>query len=328
MFSSLTERAATATLEALARGANDYVTKPSGASGLAGAMQRVRDELVPKLRHFGGQSIPTSGPPALGVSRAPALGVSRAPLLATSAVPPRVTWTAPEPGRSGAPAPGGSLKPPMPNAGPPTGRRAKAGIDIVALGCSTGGPNALSQLFAQLRPSLPVPIVITQHMPPVFTRLLAERLTASTPFTVHEARNGDVLVPGQAWLAPGDHHLCLYRAGNEVRIRLTDDPPENSCRPAVDVMFRSVSAVYGSRVLGVILTGMGQDGLRGCQELHDLGAEIVVQDQASSVVWGMPGLVARAGLASAVVPIGRVADELVRAASIGRALSVPAERRA
>jgi len=320
MFSSLTERAATATLEALARGANDYVTKPSGASGLAGAMQRVRDELVPKLRHFGGQSIPTSG--------APPLGVSRAPLLATSAVPPRVTWAAPAAVRSGAPIAGGSLGPPMPNAGPPTGRRAKAGIDIVALGCSTGGPNALGQLFAQLRPSLPVPIVITQHMPPVFTRLLAERLTASTPFTVHEARNGDVLVPGQAWLAPGDHHLCLYRAGNEVRIRLTEDPPENSCRPSVDVMFRSVSAVYGGRVLGVVLTGMGQDGLRGCQELHDLGAEIVVQDQASSVVWGMPGLVARAGLASAIVPIGRVADELVRAAGTGRSISVPAERRA
>jgi two-component system chemotaxis response regulator CheB len=207
------------------------------------------------------------------------------------------------------------------------GRRSKGGIDIIAIGCSTGGPNALSQLFAQLQPSLPVPIVITQHMPPVFTRLLAERLTSSTPFTVHEAQSGDVLVPGQAWLAPGDHHLCLYRAGHEVRIRLTEDPPENSCRPAVDVMFRSVAGVYGGRVLGVILTGMGQDGLRGCQELHDLGAGIVVQDQATSVVWGMPGLVARAGLASAIVPIGRLADELVRATS-APGVSVPAERRA
>jgi two-component system chemotaxis response regulator CheB len=199
---------------------------------------------------------------------------------------------------------------------------------VVAFGCSTGGPNALSQIFARLHPSLPVPVVITQHMPPIFTKLLAERLTSTTPFTVHEARDGDVLVPGQAWLAPGDHHLSLHRVGTEVRIRLTGEPPENSCRPAVDVMFRAVASVYGARTLGVILTGMGQDGLRGCQELHDLGAEIVVQDQATSVVWGMPGLVARAGLASAVVPVGRVADEVIRIAGLGRNLSLPSERRA
>jgi two-component system, chemotaxis family, protein-glutamate methylesterase/glutaminase len=313
MFSSLTERAASATLDALALGANDYVTKPSGASGLAGAMQRVRDELVPKLRHFG----------ALPVA------ISAAPVIRS--LPPLGSLRAASPSASLGPAPGHSLRAPAPA---PSARsshapRAKAaGIDIVALGSSTGGPNALSQIFARLPPSLPVPVVITQHMPAVFTKLLADRLTSTTPITVHEARDGDVLVPGQAWLAPGDHHLGLYRVGREVRIRLSVEPPENSCRPAVDVMFRSVAAVYGARALGVILTGMGQDGLRGCQELHDLGAEIIVQDQATSVVWGMPGLVARAGLASSIVPVGRVADEIVRFAGIGRPLSLPSERRA
>lgn len=311
MFSSLTERAASATLDALALGANDYVTKPSGASGLAGAMQRVRDELVPKLRHFGALPVAISASPI--IRSLPPLGSLRAAASSASLRP--------------APGPG-SLRAPPPAARPSHSPRPKTGIDIVALGSSTGGPNALSQIFARLPPSLPVPVVITQHMPAVFTKLLADRLTSTTPITVHEARDGDVLVPGQAWLAPGDHHLSLYRVGKEVRIRLSVEPPENSCRPAVDVMFRSVAAVYGARALGVILTGMGQDGLRGCQELHDLGAEIIVQDQATSVVWGMPGLVARAGLATSIVPVGRVADEIVRFAGVGRSLSLPSERRA
>jgi two-component system, chemotaxis family, protein-glutamate methylesterase/glutaminase len=350
MFSSLTERAAAATLDALSLGANDYVTKPSGASGLAGAMQRVRDELVPKLRHFGAPAVATSASPIIrslapaagsslraspqfGSWRATALaGASRSAALAgaSSLAAPVVSSRPGPPARSLQPGPPArSLQP-----GPPAARmsnalsRPRSGIDIIAFGSSTGGPNALSQIFARLHPTLPVPVVITQHMPPIFTKLLAERLTSTTPFTVHEARDGDVLVPGQAWLAPGDHHLSLHRVGTEVRIRLTTEPPENSCRPAVDVMFRSVAAVYGGRALGVILTGMGQDGLRGCQELHDLGAEIVVQDQATSVVWGMPGLVARAGLASAVVPVGRVADEVIRLAGVGRNLSLPTERRA
>jgi two-component system chemotaxis response regulator CheB len=342
MFSSLTERAASATLDALALGANDYVTKPSGASGLAGAMQRVREELVPKLRHFGAPTVTISASPVIRSLVPPAGSLrSLAPLGSLRAAAPvgllgsaaslRPGTASLRPGalslRPGAPA--GSSRPGVPATRPSNPLpRARAGVDVVAFGCSTGGPNALSQIFARLHPSLPVPVLITQHMPPIFTKLLAERLTSTTPFTVHEARDGDVLVPGQAWLAPGDHHLSLHRVGTEVRIRLTGEPPENSCRPAVDVMFRAVASVYGARALGVILTGMGQDGLRGCQELHDLGAEIVVQDQATSVVWGMPGLVARAGLASAVVPVGRVADEVIRIAGVGRNLSLPSERRA
>ena len=287
MFSSLTERAAAATLEALALGANDYVAKPSGASGLAGALDRVREELLPKLRHFGATSMPPVGAGAelLGVT-------SRRPLPSLSV-------------------------------------RRGSGVDVIALGCSTGGPNALSQVFARLPPDLPVPILITQHMPPIFTKLLADRLTANSQLKVHEARDGDVLVAGQAWLAPGEFHLGLERVAGQVRVRLNQEPPENSCRPSVDVMLRAVASVYGGRVLGVIMTGMGQDGLRGCQALHDLGAEVIVQDEASSVVWGMPGLVARAGLANAVLPLDGVTDEIIRRAGARPPLvSAPAERRA
>jgi two-component system chemotaxis response regulator CheB len=272
MFSSLTERAASATLEALSLGANDYVTKPAGSSGIAGAMDRVRMDLLPKLRHFGVPK-PTT-PTAAG---APVLPASRTR----------------------------SMSPPD--------RRAP--IDVVAIGCSTGGPNALSEIFRDLPGNLSVPLVITQHMPRVFTKLLADRLTAGSKVPVHEARDGDVLVAGQAWLAPGDYHLMLERQGGRVHVRLNQGPPENSCRPAVDVMLRSVAAVYGSRSLNVILTGMGQDGLLGCQTLHDLGAHILVQDEGSSVVWGMPGLVAKAGIAGAVLPLAQVSDEIVQRVS-------------
>jgi two-component system chemotaxis response regulator CheB len=300
MFSSQTERAAAATLDALALGANDYVAKPASASGLAAALDRVRDDLLPKLRHFGAPAVAISS--GNGSVRVTAISNSmRAPAMRAG---------------SSSRAPHGPTNS-LPVAGPRPSTRVvgrAVGIDVVALGCSTGGPNALSLVFARLPADLPVPIVVTQHMPPIFTKLLADRLTANSPVKVHEARNGDVLAPGQAWLAPGDHHLTLQRVAGQVQVRLTQDPPENSCRPAVDVMFRSVASIYGGRALGVILTGMGQDGLRGCQELHDLGAQLVVQDEQSSVVWGMPGFVARAGIANLILPIDEIASEIVRRA--------------
>jgi two-component system chemotaxis response regulator CheB len=266
MFSSLTERAAAATLRALSLGANDYVTKPAGSSGISGALERVQSDLLPKLRYFGAPKV---------ASPTPAGGRAGAP------------WSAPS---------GGRCQP----------------VDVVAIGCSTGGPNALSDIFRGLPANLPVPMLITQHMPRVFTKLLADRLTAGSNVPVHEARHGDVLAPGQAWLAPGDYHMMLERVAGRVEVRLNQGPPENSCRPAVDVMLRSVAAIYGGRSLSVILTGMGQDGLIGCQALHDLGAAIVVQDEASSVVWGMPGWVAKAGIAADILPLARLSDEIVQ----------------
>jgi two-component system chemotaxis response regulator CheB len=159
---------------------------------------------------------------------------------------------------------------------------------------------------------LPVPIVIVQHMPPVFTKMLAERLTSTTPVPVDEAVHGQVLEAGRAYLAPGDQHMVLLRQGVHVVVNLNKDPPEQSCRPSVDVLFRSVAATHSARALAVVLTGMGQDGLAGCQLLHAAGAQILVQDEASSVVWGMPGFVARAGIADAVKPLTEISQEILR----------------
>ena len=191
-------------------------------------------------------------------------------------------------------------------------------IEILAVGASAGGPAALTILFADLPAALPVPVAIVQHMSPLFTRLLADRLSYSCPLTFQEACDGDVLEPGHAWIAPGDRHMRLVRHGDRVRVALDHAPPENSCRPSVDILFRSVAATYGAASLALVMTGMGQDGLRGCEALHGRGGQIVIQDQGSSAVWGMPGAVAGAGLAQAVLPLTEIAGELLRRISRGR----------
>jgi two-component system chemotaxis response regulator CheB len=149
-------------------------------------------------------------------------------------------------------------------------------------------------------------------MPPMFTRLLAERLSAQFPVPVQEGKSGGLLQPGQAWIAPGDYHMIVVRDGTQVRVLVHQDPPENSCRPAVDVLFRSVAQTFGPHALAVILTGMGQDGLRGCEAVREAGGQVLVQDEATSVVWGMPGAVMRAGLADRVLPLSLIGDEIVR----------------
>jgi two-component system chemotaxis response regulator CheB len=191
-------------------------------------------------------------------------------------------------------------------------------VEVVAIGTSTGGPNALADLFSGLPTDLPVPVVVVQHMPPMFTRLLAERLSAQSALRVEEARPDGVLRPGHAWIAPGDHHVVVVRDGVEARVRLNQDPPENSCRPAADVLFRSVAKTFGPAALAVVLTGMGQDGLRGCEAIRAAGGQVIAQDEATSVVWGMPGFVTRAGLADRVLPLGMIAPEVVRRARAGR----------
>ena len=197
-------------------------------------------------------------------------------------------------------------------------------INIVAIGVSTGGPNALHEVFAHLPGDLPVPLVIVQHMPALFTRHLAERLTAKSKVVVREAAEGDVLTPGGAWVAPGDYHMSFVRQGADRVVKLQQGPPENSCRPAVDVMFRSVAELYGPNALGVVMTGMGQDGLRGCEQIRDRGGQILIQDEESSVVWGMPGAVARAQLADRTLPLSQIAGEIVRCARRGRSLKLSA----
>ncbi len=253
MFSTLTERGASATLDAMQLGAADYVTKPSNTGSFDEARERVREELLPKLRALGRRAVPAS------------LGRSTPP-------------------------------PPVPVGGSPY-------CDILAIGCSTGGPNALSSFLEQIPTTFGVPIVITQHMPPVFTGLLAKRLDVLTGLHVQEAEHGQRPEVGHVYIAPGDHHMVVEGTAETPVLHLNQDPPENSCRPAVDPLFRSVATVFGPRALAVVLTGMGHDGLAGSQWLKEAGAQVFVQDAATSVVWGMPGAVAEAGLADAVLPL-------------------------
>ncbi len=157
----------------------------------------------------------------------------------------------------------------------------------------------------------PVPVVIVQHMPPLFTAMLAERLASKSAIRVSEARQGDHLVPGHAWIAPGDHHMIVTRTGGMPHLELHQGPQENWCRPSVDVLFRSVASAYGAGCLGLVLTGMGNDGLKGCEQMRRAGGNIFVQDEPSSVVWGMPGFVARAGLAERILPLDMIGPALV-----------------
>ena len=193
-----------------------------------------------------------------------------------------------------------------------------ARVEIVAIGTSTGGPNALADLLPGLPGDFPVPVVIVQHMPPIFTKLLADRLAARIALQIAEGSAGEALRPGKIWLAPGDYHMGLEKSLTGARVKLNQDPPENSCRPAVDALFRAVVQVYGAGTLGVILTGMGQDGFRGCEYIREAGGQVLIQDEASSVVWGMPGSVARAGLADKELPLNQIAGEIVRRAWQGR----------
>ena len=196
---------------------------------------------------------------------------------------------------------------------------AAKGIDVVAIGASTGGPDALAELLPQLPADFPVPVLVVQHMPPVFTARFAQRLDAACGLTVREARAGDAVVAGTVLLAPGDFHLRVRNDGDEtVRVSLDQRPPESFCRPAVDPLLRSVAEVFGARALALVLTGMGQDGLRGCAQLHQLGGTVMAQDEPTSVVWGMPGAVAAAGLAAQVLPLDQLAGALVDAALVGR----------
>ncbi|HEV7403918.1 MAG TPA: chemotaxis protein CheB [Chthoniobacteraceae bacterium] len=191
-------------------------------------------------------------------------------------------------------------------------------IDIVAIGVSTGGPNALPVLLSALPGDFPVPIVIVQHMPPVFTQKLAERLHAKCALEVVEAAAGDPLRAGRVSLAPGNFHLVVAAARGALRFELNQGPQENSCRPSVDPLFRSIAVAYGAHALGVVMTGMGRDGLQGCEALRATGGQIIAQDEATSVVWGMPGSVVRAGLADAVLPLEGLASEILRRVQLGR----------
>jgi two-component system chemotaxis response regulator CheB len=182
---------------------------------------------------------------------------------------------------------------------------------VVVIGVSTGGPTALGAILPAFPASFPLPILLVQHMPPLFTRLLAERLNANCQLRVEEAREGDLVESGKILIAPGDYHMKVASSGGVVRVCLDQSPRQNSCRPAVDALFASAAELYGGAVLAVVLTGMGQDGLHGTKLLKARGARVLVQDEVSSVVWGMPGAVANAGLADRVLPLEEVVPEIL-----------------
>ncbi len=215
---------------------------------------------------------------------------SAAPLPTPSRPVPRRPVTAPH-------APVSQRRP----IGRPVGRR-----EVVAIGVSTGGPRALSDILPQFPVGFPVPILIVQHMPPLFTAQLAQRLDQISKLQVVEAKQGMPVLPGKVFIAPGDHHMEVREVGGARSIHLHKGPPENSCRPAVDVLFRSVANVYGGKSVGVILTGMGQDGLKGSRLLKEKGAFIIAQDEATCVVYGMPRAVVEAGLADMVLPLPEI----------------------
>ena len=176
--------------------------------------------------------------------------------------------------------------------------------EVVAIGSSTGGPQALLRLLPEIA-VVPVPILVTQHMPPMFTAVLADHIARACKMPCGEARNQAEVTPG-IHVAPGGHHMLVVAENGHTRFAITQDPPENYCRPAVDPMLRSVAGIYGARTLAVILTGMGSDGLQGCRQVAAAGGTVIAQDEASSVVWGMPRAVAAAGLCSAVLPLPRL----------------------
>jgi two-component system, chemotaxis family, protein-glutamate methylesterase/glutaminase len=184
--------------------------------------------------------------------------------------------------------------------------------DVVAIAVSTGGPTALAEVLSHLPAAFPAPILLVQHMPQMFTRFLAERLNGQSPLTVKEAADGESLQAGVVYVAPGDYHLTVRKATGGAVAVLNQEAPQHSHRPAADVLFKSVAATFGARGLGVVLTGMGQDGLKGSEEITRAGGRVLVQDEASSVVWEIGGLVVNAGLADAVVPLAQVATELQR----------------
>ena len=205
---------------------------------------------------------------------------------------------------------------------PKPGLKAGAKADIVAIGISTGGPDALAQVLPAIPGDFDTPIVIVQHMPPVFTGLLAERLDKVCPLSVCEAAEGNIVSGGGVWIAPGGQHMTLRNENDQTVVRLQDGPPVQSCKPAVDVLFKSVAERFGNSVLGVVMTGMGQDGRDGSQVIKKAGGQVVIQDEDTSVVWGMPGAVSQASLANAEYPLEEIAGVIVENA--GNSASKPA----
>jgi len=287
MASTLTLRGADISMRCLQAGAADYIPKPTSTREIGGADDFKR-ELVSKVKALGAAArrAGSAGRGEIRPIKSPVVG--GAPLFRTR------------------------------DAGPPTLRPAPIGFakpEIIAIGSSTGGPQALFEVLGHLK-GVTQPIFITQHMPATFTTILAEHITRQCGIDAREAKDGEQIVMNRCYIAPGDFHMIATQRGGSNVLTLVKDPPENFCRPSVDPMMRALVKVYGGkRILACILTGMGQDGLKGCTEVVNGGGLLVGQDEASSVVWGMPGAVAQAGLCSAVLPLKEIGPTIRKYAS-------------
>ena len=292
MASTLTRRNAEISFKALSLGASDYIPKPESTREL-GAAEIFHRDLIQKIRSFG---------PKLRRAT-PAVHVSP-PLAPTLGKPREASHEAPAPRPVPAPA-----------APPQVLRRAFSPHPprVLLVGSSTGGPQALMALVADLGPVVDrFPVLITQHMPPTFTTILAEHLARASGRPTHEAIDGETVKPGAIYLAPGGRHMRVVRHGTEAAIALDDGPPVNFCKPAVDPLFISAIDVWQSGILALVLTGMGSDGMRGGKDIVAAGGSVIAQDEATSVVWGMPGAAAHAGICDAVLPLNQIAPKVVR----------------
>jgi two-component system, chemotaxis family, protein-glutamate methylesterase/glutaminase len=283
MASTLTRRNAEISFKALSLGASDYIPKPESTREAAAA-EIFHHDLIQKIRHLGAKVRRSS---VASPHLAPAHERVREPLAkpAPAATHPPLTRR-----------PFGMLAP-----------------RVLLIGSSTGGPQALMNLVTEIGPVIDrFPVLITQHMPPTFTTILAEHLARSSRRPAHEAVDGEIIKPGRIYLAPGGRHMKVGRHGHEAHIVLDDGAPVNFCKPAVDPLFTSAIDVWQGGILSVILTGMGSDGMRGGKDIVAAGGSVIAQDEATSVVWGMPGAAANAGICAAVLPLNQIAPKLVR----------------
>jgi two-component system chemotaxis response regulator CheB len=282
MASTLTRRNAEISFKALSLGASDYIPKPESTRE-AGAAEIFRHDLVEKIRQLGAKvrrAAPASPSSALGPALDQPRELLRRPVAQAQLMRRAFSTQAPR---------------------------------ALLIGSSTGGPQALMAMVTELGPVIDrFPVLITQHMPPTFTTILAEHLARSSRRPAREALDGEIIKPGQIYLAPGGRHMRVARHGGDAVIALDDGPPVNFCKPAVDPLFTSAIDVWQGGILAVVLTGMGSDGMRGGKEIVAAGGSVIAQDEASSVVWGMPGAAANAGICAAVMPLDQIAPKLVR----------------
>jgi two-component system chemotaxis response regulator CheB len=279
MASTLTRRNAEISFKALSLGASDYIPKPESTRETSAA-ETFRHDLVQKIRHLGAKARRSSSP-----AHAPAFApiadrMHRAPVAAAPIARRNFSMQIPR---------------------------------VLLIGSSTGGPQALMSLVAEIGPVIDrFPVLITQHMPPTFTTILAEHLARVSHRPAHEAIDGEVVKPGHIYLAPGGRHMRVTRQGASAVISLDDGPPINFCKPAVDPLFSSAIDVWQGSIMALVLTGMGSDGMRGGKDIVAAGGSVIAQDEATSVVWGMPGAAAHAGICSAVLPLNQIAPKLLR----------------